>query len=79
MPFKEETDVNSHLSSAPHDVTTCGRVDDFGDDDDASDHSEGKIKGNGGKKNENGLIKGRTGKKHHRLTFRQMFLICLPS
>lgn len=43
MLFKYETKVNTHLSNAPHDVTTCGHVDDIGnDDDDASDHSTGK-------------------------------------
>lgn len=42
MLFKYETNVNTHLSNAPHDVTTCGYVDDIGDDDDASDHGTGK-------------------------------------
>lgn len=47
MLFKYGTKVNIHLSNAPHDVTTCGHVDDIGNDDDddhddASDHSRGK-------------------------------------
>lgn len=42
MLFKYKTKVNTHLSKTPHDVTTCGHVDDIGDDDDASDHGTGK-------------------------------------